>query len=384
MSRYRAIPGSTPRLLCPRSWTLPLVVGICGLLGSCGQSAGHEPESAEPDIAEVSSQEVVVENPAPEVLDRSRPDAWGEQDFFEGAEIVRVTASFPDGAVRRVAYYFPGPPVHESLHGPEWLYFPNGTLKSMQYWRDGVQQGVFRCWFPSGLLRWDGVSVDGQRDGTYRQYHKGGDLQYEYQYSAGVPQGVWKEYLAGGVLSQEEHFEAGLLHGARRTWVRAEGEDPRDANSPGLSFPVLDETYEAGVLHGPTIRYHLASDVVQAKGSLDRGRRSGLWETFHPNGQLATSCEFQDGFKEGVEATFVAEGQKISSVEHRRGILDGLSESWYPDGVLQSRGSLLDGKREGNWIYQRPDGSPNLVWSGSYKDDQKIPDDPIPADSHPD
>lgn len=378
-----SISGSFPRLLRWGSGALFLGVGATGLLGSCGQGAEPKIDPTEPDAVAESSQGSAMPDPAPVAVDRSHPDAWGEQDSFDGEEIARVTDRFGDGSVRRVAYYLPGPAVHESLHGPEWQYFPNGTLKNMQYWRRGSQQGVFRCWFPSGLLRWDGTSVDGQRDGTYRQYHKGGDLQYVYEYSAGVPQGTWSEYLAGGVLSQEEQFEAGQLHGRRRTWVRAEGENPRDPGAQGVSFPVVDEIYEAGVLHGPTIRYHLASDVVQAKGVYDHGNRSGLWEIFHPNGQLASSCDYEGGFKEGVETTFMAEGQKVASVEHRRGIIHGLSESWYPDGVLQSRGSIVDGKRNGNWIYQRPDGTPNLVWSGIYKDDEKFSDGPMPANSPP-
>jgi antitoxin component YwqK of YwqJK toxin-antitoxin module len=379
-----SIFGSIPSL--PRWLPCGLCVGIwsTGLLGSCVQEAEFEIESTEPDSVAATSDRPVLADPVPVVVDRSRPDGWGEQDSFEGEEIVRVTDRFGDGAVRRVTYYLPGPAVHESLHGPEWHYFPNGTLKIMQYWKRGMQQGVFRCWFPSGLLRWDGVSVDGQRDGTYRQYHKGGDLQYEYEYSVGVPQGIWREYLAGGVLSQEEHFEAGLRHGRRRTWVRAEGADPQDPDAREMSFPVVDETYEIGVLQGLAVRYHLSSDVVQAKGVYDQGLRSGLWETFHANGQLASSCNREGGFKEGVEATFVADGQMISSVEHRRGIIHGRSQAWYPDGVLQSSGSIMDGEREGIWIYQRPDGTPNLVWSGTYKNDEKVPDSPKPANSPPD
>ena len=353
-------------------------------LGSCGQGVELERASVEPEaVAEISDQAVFVATP-PVVLDRSRADSWGEQDSFGGVEIVRVMDRFGDGAVRRVAYYLPGPAVHESLHGPEWQYFPNGTLKSMQYWREGSQQGGFRCWYPSGLLRWDGMSVDGQRDGMYRQYHKGGDLQYEYEYTAGVPQGTWKEYLAGGVLSQEENFDAGLLHGKRRTWVRAEGEDPRNPDSPGVSFPVLVETYEVGILHGPMTRYYLGSSVVQGEGVYDQGKRSGRWDTFHLNTQLATSCAYEGGFKEGAETLFTAEGQKVSSVEHRRGIIHGLSETWYLEGSLQSSGSLVDGKRDGTWIYRRSDGTPNLVWSGTYKDDEKVPDSPMPAHSPPD
>jgi len=383
MPSCSSIFGLIPRLMRWRPCALFVAVGATGLLGSCGQGAEPEIESTDPAAVLKDPDRVVVPDPAPVAVDRSRPDAWGEQDSFEGERVARVTDRFGDGAVRRVAYYLSGPAVHESLHGPEWQYFPNGTLKNMQYWRRGSQQGVFRCWFPSGLLRWDGVSVDGQRDGIYRQYHKGGDLQYEYEYSAGVPQGTWREYQAGGGLSQEEHFEDGLLHGRRLTWVRAEGENPRDPDAPGLRFPVVDESYEAGVLHGPTTHYHLASDVARAKGAYDQGHRSGLWETFHTNGQLASSCNHEGGFKEGVETTFMAEGQKIASVEHRRGIIHGLSESWYPDGVLQSRGSIVDGKRDGNWIYQRPDGTPNLVWSGTYKDDEKVSDGPMPANPPP-
>ena len=372
------------RLLRWPSSALYVGGAMSALLGSCGHESEAISEPAESEAIAGSPDLSVVEDPVPVVLDRSRPDAWGVQDSFEGAEIARVMDYFGDGALRRVAYYFPGPAVHESLHGPEWYYFPNGTLKSMQYWRGGTQQGVFRCWFPSGLLRWDGMSVDGQRDGVYRQYHKGGDLQYEYEYSAGVPQGTWREYLAGGVLSQEENFDAGLLHGPRRTWVRAEGEDPRDPESAGASFPVLEETYERGILNGPMIRYYLGSIVVQTTGVYEQGERSGQWDTFHTTGKPETSCAYEDGFKEGAETTFTAEGQKISSVEHRRGIIHGLSESWYLDGALQSSGSLVDGKRNGTWIYQRPDGTPNLVWSGTYIDDEKVPDSPMPANSPPD
>ena len=374
-------------------WALcPVLTGVAtlGAIGACAPSpeaarVEHEPIRPEaPGVVEGPTPQTPVSPsvpPAVAAADRTSPDGWGAQDSFEGLTIERSTDRFKDGGVRRVAYYLPGPTVHEALQGPAWHYFPNGTLKSMQYWREGVQQGVFRCWFPSGLLRWDGTYVNGQRDGMYRQYHKGGDIQYEFEYATGVPQGVWKEYLAGGVLSQRENFDAGRLHGRRQTWVRAEGEDPRDPDALGAVYPVLDETYQAGTLQGPMIRHHLGSTEVQARGAYDQGERSGVWETFHVNGQLATSCPYENGLKEGAEVTFLPEGQKISRVEHRRGIVHGLSESWYADGILQSRGSLVDGRREGVWLYQRPDGKSNQVWSGIYRDDEKTPEEPVPAAS---
>jgi len=317
----------------------------------------------------------------PAALDRSRPAAWGASDEFEGVAVERSTDHFKDGAVRRIAYYLPGSTAFDDRHGPEWQYFPNGTMKSMQFWRKGVLQGAFRAWYPSGLLHWDGTFLDGERDGFYHQYHKGGAIQYEYKYKAGVPQGEWREFLAGGALSKLETFEGGQLHGRRQTWVSAQGEDPRDLDAQAKIYPVLDETYEMGILHGPMVRYHVGSSLVQSRGSNARGARTGVWEIFFENGQLLSSCSYQEGRKHGLETQFMSDGQKVSAVEYELGVAQGLSESWYPDGVLQSRGTLVQGKRQGPWLYQRPDGTNNQVWSGTYLDDERISEEPAPSDT---
>lgn len=308
--------------------------------------------------------------------DRSRPGGWTDEDTYRGEPIVRSVRTFRDGSPRRVAYYLPGPEIHESLHGPEWQFFPNGTLRSAQFWTRGTLEGPFRAWYPSGLLHWDGVYSEGRRDGAYTQYHKGGDLQFEYHYRSGLPEGIWREYLASGLLSVQETFLAGVLHGRRQTWVRAEGTDPQEDVQEGEEFLVLDETYEGGKLHGTQTHYHTGTNTPRSKREYSHGEGAGLWQTFFPTGELETRCEYAGGKKHGLEEFFTTDGMRVLSKEYREGIGQGLLQTWYPNGGLQSAGQLVEGLRSGEWVYHRADGSLNEVWSGTYKDDEKVQDSP--------
>jgi len=36
------------------------------------------------------------------------------------------------------------------------------------------------------------------------------------------------------------------------------------------------------------------------------------------------------------------------------------------------QGTMKAGKREGVWVYTKPDGTRDAEWSGTYKDDKKV------------
>ena len=82
------------------------------------------------------------------------------------------------------------------------------------------------------------------------------------------------------------------------------------------------------------------------KGTYRNGKRDGVWEMYHLNGQLWMEGTYKDGKKEGVW------------------------EEYEDDGQLYRKGSYADDKRDGVWEFHNENGS--LSSKTTYKDGEII------------
>src|SRR5207253_2092387 len=78
--------------------------------------------------------------------------------------------------------------------------------------------------------------------------------------------------------------------------VRTPGSPPGAAPQDGHLVRASGDVHceAGGVPHGPATR--LFGDGTPAEaGDVRRGRREGVWQTFHPTGQLASAGLYQNG-----------------------------------------------------------------------------------------
>lgn len=93
-------------------------------------------------------------------------------------------------------------------------------------------------------------------------------------------------------------------------------------------------------------------------GSFKKGKKHGLWETFYENGLLQTKGNYKDGKPDGLWIRYREDGDLISKGQYLNGKREGYWER-YTDGLMDyadwyEKGLYENGLKEGDWV---------LVWT---------------------
>jgi uncharacterized protein len=245
-----------------------------------------------------------------------------------------------------------------------------------------VNHGRFQRWHPNGQQAEDGHYLAGQRHGRYTVIADSGLKETEIEYRRGVKHGEALSWTKLGALKERAHYVDGVLHG--------------EFESRGGATRVRG-AYDRGVEVGPWT-WTDQEGQRQSEGSFEQGVRSGLWRTWHPGEVPATEEPYVAGQLEGVLVEYDAQGVRRAEREYVAGQLQGEVREYHPDGspsaviayadgvphgpqtrwyeggAVQMQGSMERGKRSGQWVYYRPDGSRNEAWSGTYEADVRVGD----------
>jgi antitoxin component YwqK of YwqJK toxin-antitoxin module len=308
----------------------------------------------------------------------------GEGGNADGAQVADGRpAAVPLDPLAEIEAFVPGPgqtlDVVEVRDERGELTLRRGVLRDA----DGmVNHGRFQRWHPNGQLAEDGHYLAGQRHGRYTVIAETGMKETEIEYRRGVKHGEALSWGPMGAFKERAHFRDGVLHGefdSRSGSTRVRG------------------TY-AGAVEVGLWTWTDADGNRLREGSFEQGARSGLWRTWHAGEVLATEETYVAGQIEGVLVEYDAQGVRRAEREYVAGVLqgevreyhpdgspsaaiayaDGLPHGpqtrWYEGGALQMQGSMERGKRNGQWVYYRPDGSRNEAWSGTYEADVRVGD----------
>ena len=146
--------------------------------------------------------------------------------------------------------------------------------------------------------------------------------------------------------------------------------------------------------HGRFIEFYGGDEVkIKAKGTFDRGRRHGLWETWYDNLQKHTEVDYVHGKKHGtarkwnragkevlrqafaddkphgVSMAWHDNGRKRHRREFREGVLHGDEQTWYDSGQQRHVAAWKDGKKHGTEKHWALDGTPKheVTWQDGVK-----------------
>jgi uncharacterized protein len=84
------------------------------------------------------------------------------------------------------------------------------------------------------------------------------------------------------------------------------------------------------IFHGPYLES--SDEKILIKGNYAHGQKTGLWETWHPNGMPASEQEFKNNLAEGLYREWSPSGNLISKVLYQQGQKLGLEEKWFENG----------------------------------------------------
>lgn len=297
------------------------------------------------------------------------------------------------------------------LDGKEIQFFPNGQIKSEQYFSKGKRNGKSRQWYSNGALRsiaefkddvpvevakeyypsanseeklakeilyGDGIenarvsefSPDGKTlsvmylregvpDGDFKAFYQDGTLMREGQFLNGLKNATWKEYYASGDLQSEQEFLIDKANGKYtlyyESFKKADAEEAKEAE---------EEKKE---------------QEIKIRGFFVNAEKDGQWRSYYRGGSLESSFEYRYGVEDGQYREWWPKSGEEEALPRVEGAFvlgqkDGAWKIWHANGLIKSEGTFVKGQQEGiaqEWYDYLIDRKPVLKMKGSFKNGQQ-------------
>lgn len=239
-------------------------------------------------------------------------------------------------------------------------YYPNGQLKAMQTYRNGIAQGVRRdydeegnivsgSYFKEGIKVAEGITrEDGLKDGPWQEFFDNGNLKAEGNYDMGVKVGAWTFYHPNGKVKQTgKYSENGKLTG-RWIWYYASGNVLRE------------ESYRNGLADGLMTEYDDLGNII-TEGDYIEGMREGEWLLQY--GDHREIGEYAFDLRNGYWKYFDGEDNLIFEGEYIDNNPNGKHYYYWDNGNIKDEIPYSLGLKNGDWKKYDYDGVLLLVIS---------------------
>lgn len=260
----------------------------------------------------------------------------------------KAVRSMPDGEWK---LYYPSSQEEEKIeqilqvkdgqfHGVQKTFYPNGQLKTLITYRQGILDGQKAFWSPQGEVLEEGFYCNGDLEGRYYQRRPDGIetvSHYRNHRLNGIEQSF---YTVPGsdtnVKVREAAYRDGLLDGELSTY-----------NREGIK--VSSSLYKQGKREGVSTLYS-SDGRVMVTAEYRNDRKNGLGSEFFPNGNLRSQTPFLDDLEEGEEKVFFEEGTLAAQRVYRQGKLDGTAREWDRSGKLIFEAEYRNGMKHGHFL----------------------------------
>jgi len=195
----------------------------------------------------------------------------------------------------------------------------------------------------------------GLKQGRWIRVYPDGQLYYSGSFTNGKPSGHFTFFRENGrVLSEVDHLEGSDM--AKATLYREDGTPShrgqyRTVQVDGAWTQHKTGPWEALDKQGRVrISEHYQSDVLD-----------GMYQAFHPNGNVLEQGHYRAGKKSGKWASFNREGASRSEELWREGERHGEAVVMQDNGVPLSRGQYDNGLPSGEWSLYNADGKTRSI-----------------------
>ncbi len=234
-------------------------------------------------------------------------------------------------------------------------YYPDGTIKSFQGYKNGLPEGIRREYaedgklvagfiFKDGKKVGEGITKDeGLKNGDWKEFYTTGQLKAEGAYKDDEKAGKWTYYFADGKIEQTGKYDAkGKLTG-KWVWYYPSGNILRQENFlNGLADGLMSEFTEDGnlIAEGEYIEgqeegdWFYISGGFREEGSYAFGLRQGVWKRFYPDGTLLFEGEFIEDNPNGTHKFYFENGKIKEESDYLMGTKVGDWKTYNSDGTL--------------------------------------------------
>ncbi|MBN1339178.1 MAG: toxin-antitoxin system YwqK family antitoxin [Bacteroidales bacterium] len=238
-------------------------------------------------------------------------------------------------------------------------YYPDGKVKIMASFKDGVAEGVRREYseegdiikgfvFIKGNVVGEGITNDeGFRDGPWKEYYFSGALKAEGMYDKGKRSGEWKFYHPNGEIEQTGKYNKEGKEDGTWTWYYPEGLLQRE------------ETYFNGMRDGYSVEYD-ENGIVVAEGEYIEDSREGFWKLNY--GDHREEGAYFNDMRSGEWKHFYNEGTLSFEGNFIDDNPNGKHTWYWPSGFKKTEGTYIMGLKTGEWVKYNADGTPFITF----------------------
>jgi len=239
-------------------------------------------------------------------------------------------------------------------------YYPDGSIKNMQSYRNGVPQGVRREYgedgtitagyiFSNGKIVGEGiVKEDGLKDGAWKDFYRSGSLKAEGNYANGIKVGKWTYYHKNGKVEQTGLYDNEGRPKGNWVWYYSSGNILRE------------EAYFNGLLDGLSTEYRDDGAII-AEGEFIEGEEEGPW--IYEYGDHREEGEYSYGMRNGIWKYYNSEDGLLFEGEYIEDNPNGKHVYYWENGKAKDEIEYMMGFKEGTWKKFNSDGTLFLVIS---------------------
>ncbi len=264
--------------------------------------------------------------------------------------------AFKNASGKQVVLQLNGKPYSESvyhhgdLHGELKFYFYDGKVNSVQYYKYGLQDSIYRSYYLNGKPAKEGQYKLGNRTGTWKTYYSSGKLNVTETFENGELNGKRFYYHENGKLDSETDMLDGDRHGLVKKYdetgnlayqLRFEYDLP-------VGYSYLDKTGklvpEIPIPGGSgNIKTYFTNGNVSAVFTYKDGKTYGDNLLYHFNGKLWVQSSDSCSVSNGPYKTFYANGQIRNDYVFRYDNLHGFYKEYSEKGILLEDGYYYNG-----------------------------------------
>lgn len=246
-------------------------------------------------------------------------------------------------------------------------FFESGKVSSEGWMVDGKPDLEWKSYYESGNIKTVGKRKQGELDSIWEFYSLNGLRERVTTYRNGLREGLETTYDNKGKKQSDIHFVAGIKNGeAKYYYPTGEIRQVVKFNENKEEGRSLEYAEDGRIITEYTYR----SGFIYAEEKINRydkeNLKTGIWKIFFENGKVQEEGSWHQGQKHGIYKYYDDTGKFLRIERYELGVLLTEDEStklpdikreYYPDGTLASEGTMIGGKKQGNFRLYDKDGN---------------------------
>lgn len=205
-------------------------------------------------------------------------------------------------------------------------------------------------------------------------YFPSGKVSKIIPYAKGLINGVLKGYDEEGNVIEEIHFKEGVKEGsATASWIYGLSKSQEQYHHGllinGLYYNPEGELV-AQIENGQGTKAEFEKAKLYKVTQYQNGVESGEVKLFSPNGALQCRYRISEGKKNGEEWEYYATEKPKLMLSWSNDQIQGMVKTWYKNGVLESQREMTGNKKHGLSLAYYNSGDPMLI--EEYENDRLI------------